>query len=83
MLAAAVIDEAAFGGANEPPARIRRHAVSRPVVSGGDQRLLDGILGRIEVARAPGQDGEDLRRQVAQQVLGQVVAQRTPPAVAR
>jgi hypothetical protein len=54
------------------------------VVCSRDQGLLDRVLGGIEIARPPGQDGEDLRRQVAQQVLGNVrVAQRTPPAVSR
>jgi hypothetical protein len=42
------------------------------VVGGRDQRLLDRVLGGIEIAPSSGQDGEDLRRQVAQQVLGNV-----------
>ena len=38
-------------------------------VAGGDQRLLHGVLGRIEVAVAAHERAEDLRRQLAQQVL--------------
>ena len=84
MLASVVIDQAAARRPDQPAARIRRQAFSRPMVHSRDQRFLDGILGRVEVARSSGQDGEDLRRQVAQQVLGEnVVAQRTPPAVSR
>ena len=83
-LTSLVIDEPAARGPNEPAARIGREALSRPVVGGRDQRLLDRVLGGIEIARPAGQDGEDLRREVAQQVLGNLrVAQRTPPAVSR
>jgi hypothetical protein len=79
-----MIDEPPARGPNQPAARIRWQPLARPVVCSRDQGLLDRVLGGIEIARPPGQDGEDLRRQVAQQVLGNVrVAQRTPPAVSR
>src|SRR6266516_6022511 len=35
----------------------------------GDERLLHGVLGGVEVAGPPHDRAEDLRRQVAQQVL--------------
>jgi hypothetical protein len=35
------------------------------MVGGGDERFLDGVLGRVEVARATGKGAEDLRRQDA------------------
>jgi hypothetical protein len=84
MLASLVIDEAPARGSNEPAAWIRRQSFALPMVGSRDERLLDRVLGGIEVARPTGQDGEDLRREVAQQVLGNVqVAQRMPPAVSR
>jgi hypothetical protein len=39
------------------------------VIGGRDECLLDGIIGGVEVARAPCQRAEDLRRQSAEQVL--------------
>ena len=55
-------------------------AVARPVVGRGEQRLLDGVLGGVEVAGSAGERAEDLRRELAQQVLdiGRDV-QRPPP----
>ena len=53
-------------------------------VGGGEQRLLDGVLGGVEVAVPARERAEDLRRQLAQQVLdagGSV--QRSPPACSR
>ena len=54
------------------------------MVRGREQRLLDGVLGRIEVTRSAGQRADDLRRKLAQQVLdtGQDV-QRPPPTCSR
>ena len=43
---------------------------SRPLRGGGEQRLLDGVLGGVEVAVATHERAEDLRRQPAPQVLG-------------
>ena len=37
-----------------------------------EKRLLDGVLGAVEVAVPPDEDGEDLRRELAQQVLDPV-----------
>ena len=39
------------------------------MVGGRDQRLLDRVLGRVEVTRAARERAKDLRRQRAQQVL--------------
>jgi hypothetical protein len=39
------------------------------VFGGGQQGLLDGVLGRVEIARTACERAEDLRRQFAQQVL--------------
>ncbi|RAO53578.1 hypothetical protein ONO86_01495 [Micromonospora noduli] len=55
---------------DQPATRIVRYAVARPTVRGGDQRLLHRVLGRVEVPVATDQRAEDLRRQLAQQILG-------------
>ena len=85
MLAAPLVDQLATGSANQPRARVRWDAVAGPMVGGGDQRLLDGILRSVEVARAAGERAEDLRRQLAQQVLdaGRDVQRESPRAVWR
>jgi hypothetical protein len=46
-----------------------RHAVSRPLASGCQQRLLHGVLGKVEVPVAPHEPAEDLRRQPTQEIL--------------
>jgi hypothetical protein len=68
-LASMLVDQPAGGGRQEPAIGVVGDAVPRPVVGGGDQRLLDGVLGGVEVARAAGERAKDLRRQIAQQVL--------------
>ncbi len=50
-------------------ARVVRDAVGRPLRGGREQRLLDRVLGRVEMPVAPHHRAEDLRRQRAQQVL--------------
>ena len=85
LLAALVVDQAATGGTLQPPARVRRDALARPVIGGGDERLLDGVLGRVEIARAVGKRAKDLRREGAEQVLdgGRVAQCPGPRAVSR
>jgi hypothetical protein len=84
LLAPPLVDQPPRRGLDEPPARMLRDSVSRPVPGRREQGLLDGVLGGGEVAGAAGQQAEDLRRQLAQQVLdvgGHV--QPSPPAVCR
>jgi hypothetical protein len=58
--------------------------VSGPVPGGRDQGLLDGILGGAEVAVPANKGAEDLRRQLAQQVLdSELRGQCLPPEVCR
>jgi hypothetical protein len=64
-----VIDQAETGGPEEPATWVRRYPVPRPVFGGREERLLDGVLGRVEVAGSASERAEDLRRQIAQQVL--------------
>jgi len=84
QLAALEIDEPETGGPCQPAARVRRDAVTRPMVRGGQEGFLDGVLGRIEVPGSAGQRAKDLRRELAQQVLdiGRDV-QRRPPTCCR
>jgi len=69
VLAAVVVDQPPLGRLDQPAARLLRNAVPRPVLGGGDERLLNGILGRVEIAEPAGEHAEDLRRQLAQQAL--------------
>ncbi len=46
-----------------------RHALRRPSGSGGQQRLLHGVLGGVELAVPAHEHAEDLRCERTQQVL--------------
>ena len=67
-----LVDQPPGGDGDQPAARVVRHAVGGPLRGRGQQRLLDGVLARVELAVAADQRAEDLRRQLAQQVLGGV-----------
>ena len=53
-LAAALVDQPPARRPEQPATRVRRDALARPVVGRGDERLLDGVLGGVEVARSGG-----------------------------
>ena len=55
---------------DQPATWVLGDALIRPLERGGEQRLLHGVLGRVEVAVAADERAEDLRRELAQQVLG-------------
>jgi hypothetical protein len=79
-----LVDQPPRGGLEEPAARLLRNPVSRPALGRRDQRLLDGVLGGVEVAVPANESAEDLRRQLAQQILDTGLrGQRLPPAVWR
>src|SRR4029453_9403908 len=60
------------------------HTVPGPPRRSREQRLLDGVLGQVEVAVPAHECAEDLRRQLAQQVLDTWRdVQRSPPAVCK
>ena len=50
-----------------------RDAIRRPLRAAASTRLLDGVLALLELAVATDEHAEDLRRQLAQQVLGRRV----------
>ena len=64
------------GDRDQPAARVVRDAVARPLRGGREQRLLHRVLGGVEVPVAAHQRAEDLRRQLAQQVLDAVAGTR-------
>jgi hypothetical protein len=64
-----LVDQAEAGGPQQPTAWIRRDPVARPVLGGREERRLNRVLGRIEVAGSTRERTQDLRRQLAQQVL--------------
>ena len=77
-LAAHVVGHAPRRDLDQPAARVVGHAVARPLHGGRDQRFLHRVLGGGEVAVAPHDGAEHLRRQLAQQLLG-VADSRCPP----
>jgi hypothetical protein len=68
-LAPPLVDQPALGGSQEPAIGFRGDALAGPMVRGREERLLDGVLRRVEVARTARECAEDPRRKVAQQVL--------------
>ena len=87
-LAAPLVDEPALRRAEQPAIRLRRDALAGPVVGGREERLLDRVLRRVEVARTARERAEDPRRKVAQQVLdaglgGAGLAQTACPTCSR
>jgi hypothetical protein len=67
--AALLVDQPAGRRGDQPGAGVVGDAVARPGRVRGDEGLLGGILGGGEVAAPAGEDADDLRRQVAQQVV--------------
>src|SRR5262249_10332334 len=68
-LAAHPIDETSNCDVVEPSAGIPRQSFDRPLRRGRHQRLLNRILGGVEIPMATGHDAEHLRRHFAQQAL--------------
>ncbi len=56
---AQAIDRFESPGRNEPGARIRRGAVDRPALDRGRERVLERLLGEIEIAEEADQSGEN------------------------
>ena len=55
-----VIDRLAAGGGVNPGHRVPRLAITRPVLDGGDERLLQHVLRELKVARTgPNERGDD------------------------
>ena len=69
MLAAPLVGEPPRRDGQQPAARVVRDAVGRPLNGRGEERLLDGVLGRVEGSVPADERTEDLRRKLAQQAL--------------
>jgi len=48
---------------------MRRHTLDRPLLSGGKQSLLNGILTGIKIPKTPHNRPKNLRRTLTQQIL--------------
>jgi hypothetical protein len=74
LLAAQQVGQPAGGDRDQPAARVAGETFGGPLGGGRQQRLLHRVLGGVEVPVPPNQRAEDLRRQLAEQVLGLAVA---------
>src|SRR3954468_17828741 len=63
LLGAQQVGQPPCGDGDQPAARAMREAVARPLRRGGQERLLHGVLGEVEVPETPYERAEDLRRQ--------------------
>ena len=66
--AAPLIHQPARGDGDQPTLRVVRPPVVWPVLCGGEQRLLDRVLRGLEVAVAPDESGQHVRRTPAPDV---------------
>jgi hypothetical protein len=57
-LAAEVVDRSVAGSGRDPPARVGRQAVARPCAQCDGERLLDCVLGDVDVAEGADQGGD-------------------------
>ena len=69
LLAADLVHQAARADRDQPAARVLRYPLRWPPQRRREQRLLAGVLAQVELPVPAHQGGEDLRRQLAQQVL--------------
>src|SRR5438093_13639393 len=68
-LAAPLVDQPPVGDRDQPRAGIVGNTVLRPTHGRREQRLLHGVLAGVEPTMPTDQRAEDLRRELAQQVL--------------
>ena len=71
LLAPEPVDRAPPRHRHQPRARIARRAVARPALGGERERVLDGLLGELEVAEQADQRGQDAPPLVAEGALDQ------------
>jgi hypothetical protein len=57
-LAAEVVDGSIAGGGRDPAARVGWQAVAGPCAQGDGERLLDCVLGEVDVAEGADQGGD-------------------------
>ena len=66
---APLVDEAPRTDRDQPAFRVVGHPLDRPLPGRGEQRLLGGVLGGVEVTRAAYERGEDVRGVLPPHVL--------------
>ena len=69
VVTAHLVDQPPGRDRHQPAARAVGHPLGRPLHGGGRRRLLHGVLAPLELAVPAHQPAEDLRRELAQQVL--------------
>ena len=74
---APVVEDAPGRHPDEPGLRVVRPAVPRPLVGGGEQSLLQCVLGGVDVAVAAHERSQDVRRARAPHVLDADVGHRS------
>src|SRR5437764_748406 len=72
VLAPELVDQPSGRRGHEPGPWVVGNSLGGPLPRRGEERLLHGVLGRVELTVAPHQRAEDLRRNLAQQVLDAV-----------
>jgi hypothetical protein len=69
-LAAQPVDRPVARADRDPGRRVVRHARARPALERDEERVLDRLLGAVEVAERPRQRGDRLSRLAAEQAVG-------------
>ena len=69
LFAAQPVDRLVPRDAGDPGARVRRYAISRPPLEGDDERVLNGLLGPVEVAQNANEGGDRPSRLVPEQTV--------------
>jgi hypothetical protein len=69
LLAAQAVDRAVASDLGDPGARIVRNAVNRPALERDDERLLDRLLGGVEIAKDPDQGRDRPPRLMPEQTV--------------
>ena len=76
------IDGPVAGGRRDPRARVVRHAPRRPGLQRADERVLDGLLGEVEVAGHPDERRDRPALLLAEQAVDDLVGGVRSGAVA-
>jgi hypothetical protein len=79
MFGSVAVDRPAAGRERDPGRRVRRHAVARPALERDDERVLDRLLGAVEVPERAGQGGDGLGRLAPEQAVEGGSGERQPP----
>jgi hypothetical protein len=70
--AAQAVDRLVAGDAGDPGTGVARNPVTRPALERDDERLLDGVLGDVEVAEYANQRGDRPPRLVPEQAVNRL-----------